>query len=288
VARAFRSTLATSILVAGIACILPAQVGSSGPAEITPVNVVPAAFEIAARRDTLVISGHTASRQHEAMLRAFAARHFPNHEPRFDFRPLGLVPDWWTDVTTRLLAAIAAATLPSAKLAEDRLEIRAFATDAAAVEARLDALRPLLPGGMSLQSRLASTGPALTPRELCLRQFGHFEAGPIRFEESGTALRASAYPELDRVVMLASACRDATVTVTGHTDASGNETWNRQLSLERARAVADYLARRGVIADNIVATGAGSSVPVADNATRYGRSLNRRIEVAFSYGDGLP
>ena len=266
-----------------MACLLPAQVGSSGPSAITPVKIAPAAFEIAARRDTLVISGHTASRQHEAMLRAFATRHFPDRKPRFDFRPLGLVPDWWTEVTTRLLAAVAATTLPSASLTEDRLEIRGFAADTGTFEARLDSILPLLPAEMNLQSSLASTGPDLTARELCLRQFAHFEAGPIRFEESGTALRSSAYPELDRIVMLASACRGATVTITGHTDGSGNETWNRQLSLERARAVAAYLAERGVVADKVVSTGAGSSVPVADNATRYGRSLNRRIEVEFSY-----
>jgi OOP family OmpA-OmpF porin len=217
------------------------------------------------------------------MLRAFATRHFPDREPQFDFRPLGLVPDWWTAVTTRLLAAVAATTLPSASLLEDRLEIRAFASDTVAFEARLDSVRRSLPAEMSLQSRIASPGPALTARELCLRQFDRFEAGPIRFEETGTALRTSAYPELDRVVMLATTCRDATVTITGHTDGSGDETWNRQLSLERARAVAALLAERGVLADNIVPKGAGSSVPVADNATRYGRSLNRRIEVDFSY-----
>ena len=71
----------------------------------------------------------------------------------------------------------------------------------------------------------------------------------------------------------------------GYQDASGNEAWNRQLSLERARAVGDWLVAHGVAADRIVFEGAGSSEPVASNETRYGRSLNRRIDIGFAYED---
>jgi outer membrane protein OmpA-like peptidoglycan-associated protein len=84
------------------------------------------------------------------------------------------------------------------------------------------------------------------------------------------------------VVVLADACREATVTITGHTDSSGSENWNRQLSLARAGAVAAYLDARGIAKERLVITGAGSSLPVADNATRYGRSINRRIEIQFT------
>ena len=50
------------------------------------------------------------------------------------------------------------------------------------------------------------------------------------------------------------------------------------MSQARAQAVADYLIANGVAADRLVVEGRGSSEPIADNDTRYGRSLNRRIE----------
>ncbi len=59
---------------------------------------------------------------------------------------------------------------------------------------------------------------------------------------------------------------------------SGNEARNRQLSLARAQSVADYLVRNGVPASQLIVAGVGSSDPAADNATAYGRGLNRRIE----------
>jgi OOP family OmpA-OmpF porin len=70
--------------------------------------------------------------------------------------------------------------------------------------------------------------------------------------------------------------------VTGHTDASGDETWNQRLSLKRANAVADYVATGGVARSRLTVAGVGSSMPIADDNTRYGRSLNRRIEIALS------
>lgn len=116
---------------------------------------------------------------------------------------------------------------------------------------------------------------------LCGRAFAAFRHGPINFEESTTRLRSSAYPVLDRIIALADACRDSVIVITGHSDASGDEAANRTLSLDRARAVAEHLIAHGVSGERIEVAGAGSSVPVADNATRYGRSLNRRIEVVF-------
>ena len=119
---------------------------------------------------------------------------------------------------------------------------------------------------------------------LCARAFANHNAGPVNFDESATTFRSSAVPVLQRIVALANACRNAAIEITGHTDSSGDERWNVQLSLARAEAIADYLVRQGIAAERLIATGAGSSSPIADNATRYGRGLNRRIEFAFIPG----
>ena len=126
----------------------------------------------------------------------------------------------------------------------------------------------------------AGAQQTLTSAALCERAMAAFRAGPVNFEESAITILPSGEPVLDRVVALATTCRRSVVEVTGHTDSSGDEVWNRRLSLERATAVAEYLVRRGVPRHRIIVAGVGSSEPIADNALRYGRRLNRRIEIA--------
>jgi OOP family OmpA-OmpF porin len=83
---------------------------------------------------------------------------------------------------------------------------------------------------------------------------------------------------LDKIIEVADDCRDSTIAITGHSDSSGNETWNRRLSVARAQAVADYITRGGITPARLLVEGLGSAVPIADNATAQGRSINRRIE----------
>lgn len=69
------------------------------------------------------------------------------------------------------------------------------------------------------------------------------------------------------------------VWVVGHTDSTGSDAYNQQLSERRAAAVGDYLARRGVSWSRMTTEGKGESEPRADNATEAGRQLNRRVEI---------
>lgn len=69
------------------------------------------------------------------------------------------------------------------------------------------------------------------------------------------------------------------VRVDGHTDASGKETYNQQLSLRRAKSVATVLTGVGMKDENIQLRGLGSSQPVASNDTAAGRTENRRVSI---------
>lgn len=69
------------------------------------------------------------------------------------------------------------------------------------------------------------------------------------------------------------------VRVDGHTDASGKETYNQQLSLRRAKSVAQVLMRVGMKEENIQLRGLGSREPVAPNDTAAGRTENRRVAI---------
>ena len=72
------------------------------------------------------------------------------------------------------------------------------------------------------------------------------------------------------------------VRVDGHTDASGKEAYNQQLSVRRAKSVSTVLQQVGMRAENIQVNGLGSSVPVATNKTATGRYENRRVAIVVS------
>ena len=75
---------------------------------------------------------------------------------------------------------------------------------------------------------------------------------------------------------------DRKIIIEGHTDSMGDETYNMQLSLARAKAVTAYLiANMGIGEDRITATGYGESRPIASNDTKEGRQQNRRIDVVL-------
>jgi outer membrane protein OmpA-like peptidoglycan-associated protein len=69
------------------------------------------------------------------------------------------------------------------------------------------------------------------------------------------------------------------VVVQGHTDSTGSEEHNQDLSERRAEAIANRLIGDGVDQDRIAAIGYGEGYPVADNDSSRGRQQNRRVEI---------
>lgn len=69
------------------------------------------------------------------------------------------------------------------------------------------------------------------------------------------------------------------IVSTGHTDSTGSDAYNMQLSDRRADAVKDYLVSQGIDTDRIRTEGMGERQPVSDNATSDGRAENRRVEI---------
>ena len=69
--------------------------------------------------------------------------------------------------------------------------------------------------------------------------------------------------------------------VEGHTDSTGPDAYNQQLSERRAGSVIAYMTSHGVQDKRLISVGAGEKHPVASNATPDGRQLNRRVEITI-------
>lgn len=84
--------------------------------------------------------------------------------------------------------------------------------------------------------------------------------------------------ELDEIEVYLSLRKNLKIQISGHTDVIGNSVYNKQLSENRAKAVADYLIEKGIDSTRISYHGFGSEKPVMQNATSTGRQSNRRVE----------
>jgi outer membrane protein OmpA-like peptidoglycan-associated protein len=71
------------------------------------------------------------------------------------------------------------------------------------------------------------------------------------------------------------------VLIVGHTDAVGSDSYNQNLSEQRASSAASILSVNGVPRDRIRTSGRGELEPISDNESETGRQLNRRVEVAI-------
>ena len=69
------------------------------------------------------------------------------------------------------------------------------------------------------------------------------------------------------------------IDVIGHTDSDGTAEYNQALSVRRAESVKNFMVSEGINAGIIDVIGKGESSPIADNKTREGRALNRRVEI---------
>ncbi len=104
----------------------------------------------------------------------------------------------------------------------------------------------------------------------------------VTFDVNSDVLLGGVYSELDRVAAVLARYPQTTIIVEGHTDSTGSDAYNQQLSERRANSVARYLAQRGVNASRIKAIGYGEQRPVASNDTAEGRQKNRRVEIRIS------
>jgi outer membrane protein OmpA-like peptidoglycan-associated protein len=104
----------------------------------------------------------------------------------------------------------------------------------------------------------------------------------VTFPVDSTTISPAFQVTLDKIANSLLEYPNSLIDVYGHTDSTGSDQYNLDLSQRRADAVADYLVMRGVARARIRTQGYGERYPVADNTTEAGRALNRRVEVRIT------
>jgi outer membrane protein OmpA-like peptidoglycan-associated protein len=104
----------------------------------------------------------------------------------------------------------------------------------------------------------------------------------VLFDSGKFTLRPLAREKLAKISGIVLAYPSLRLAVEGNTDSVGTESFNQQLSEQRAEGVRNYLTKQGVPESSTTATGFGKNRPIASNDTSEGRQQNRRVELVVS------
>lgn len=109
----------------------------------------------------------------------------------------------------------------------------------------------------------------------------------VNFDFNKATLTAKAKQNLDKLVPVFKEYADTDIKIYGFTDSKGADDYNLNLSNQRATAVKNYLASKGLVTSRFSVVGLGEAEPIATNDTDAGRSLNRRVEFAILANDKM-
>lgn len=104
----------------------------------------------------------------------------------------------------------------------------------------------------------------------------------VLFDVGQSTLKPEAREKLAKVSGILLAHPELRLNVEGHTDSTGSDEFNLELSQRRSDAVRAYMVSQGIAPESIVARGLGKSNPISSNDTSTGRRLNRRVELVVS------
>jgi outer membrane protein OmpA-like peptidoglycan-associated protein len=127
-----------------------------------------------------------------------------------------------------------------------------------------------------LRERLQGTGVSVTRvgDDIYLNMPGN-----LTFDTDRAEIRGDFYEVLNSVALVLDEFDKTLIEVTGHTDSTGSDSHNQQLSERRSQAVGSYLVAQQVQRERVITHGFGEQYPIADNGTTEGRQANRRVEL---------
>lgn len=130
-----------------------------------------------------------------------------------------------------------------------------------------------------LRAQLQGTGVSISRNGSDI--FLHMPSN-VTFDVGKSGVRAQFKETLKSVALILQKYNQTIVDIYGHTDSTGSEASNLDLSRERAVAVANVISANGVDPRRFYIAGRGEAHPIATNDSDEGRALNRRVEIKIS------
>lgn len=103
----------------------------------------------------------------------------------------------------------------------------------------------------------------------------------LQFKANSSELLPGEEERLNQIAEVLKTVPNQQLLVEGHTASTGNPNGEKQLSIERAQAIANALTKRGIKPERFICKGFGGTKPIADNSTSEGKARNRRVEITI-------
>jgi len=109
----------------------------------------------------------------------------------------------------------------------------------------------------------------------------------VLFGFDKSELSSDARTNLNKLVTVLNSYIDTDIEIQGHTDSKGSESYNQNLSEQRAGAVSSYLSGKGIAYNRITIKGFGENSPKYSNSTTDGQAQNRRVEFLITANEKM-
>ena len=110
---------------------------------------------------------------------------------------------------------------------------------------------------------------------------GTFILENIFFEKSKSSLKKSSLVELNKVLKLMQINPDLKIQISGHTDSDGDDDFNLELSINRAKSVVNWLIENNIDQNRLSFKGYGETRPIEENNSIVNKAKNRRTELTI-------
>ncbi len=103
----------------------------------------------------------------------------------------------------------------------------------------------------------------------------------VTFDSDEADVKSRFYDTLNSVALVFQEYDQTLIDVVGHTDSSGDDNYNEDLSRRRANSVARYFVAQQIASNRFQVEGRGEGEPIASNSTSSGKARNRRVEITI-------
>ena len=280
------------------------------PVEVEPVQVKPKQpYRFTATKSpskAVVLEGYVPTSEVQQQLLTLAKEKFGEEKVTDKLVVTPDAPEGWLSTVETTLSSLAVLDFGKVSLIDQKLEISGEAKSEEVLQkvkanvndgitsnhqVSFDLIAPELPADVPVESTKESSSTGNNEEILaektkqeqqnlaCQKQFEQLLAeNTILFRTSSAIISTGSLSLLKQLVEVTQACSTQTISVEGHTDATGPRELNQLLSQLRAEAVVNYLVKKGIDKSRLKALGHGENNPIADNTSLQGRAANRRIE----------
>ncbi len=259
--------------------------------EPEPVVQSPYENEFTKTKAGIVLTGSVPDEEQRQILLQLAKQKFGEDKVIDQLQIAAGAPDGWLKAAKAAISGLAYFKEGTAHLSDTKIDMSGEMLNEAAKVNLEKEVPAMLPADFEIDFEL--NVPQLAIEEVhpdpapdmglsCAKAFEESLAGEkIHFTTDSADPRKQEQNILDKVVEFSNSCPNSIIEVAGYTDARGSEAYNKRLSQKRAQAVVQKLIRKGLREDRVKAKGYGEANPLAENSSRKGQALNRRIEFKY-------